>query len=219
MKIYQISLIIALAGAASLHAQEEQLDENGNPIAAPSVANYTPSRMIEMRPTDKTPLISKANERNPYARRSAADEAEANGEENQEEIQIRQRLSSLSVKGRSVGPNGPRILLGDIILEKGKELPDLLQQQVERLKVIDISENSIVLGWLDVETREPTGKTMQVTYDLTPRITYALHGQGPRSANPDDEGSEQLFGTMRIENGKVQSGDVSGQASITNPDE
>ncbi len=219
MKIYELSLLFALIGATTLHAQEEQLDENGMPIAAPSVANYTPSRMIEMRPTDKSPLISKANERNPYARRSAADEAKANGEENQEEVLIRQKLSMLSVKGRSLGPNGPRILLGDIILEKGKELPPLLQQQVETLKVIDISDNSIILGWLDVETREPTGKTMQVTYDLTPRITYALHGQGPGSSNSEGEESGQVFGTMIFRNGESRASDVSGQASVTDPDE
>lgn len=219
MKIYKISLIFVLVGATTLHAQEVLLDENGMPVAAPSVASYTPSRMIEMRPTDKAPLISKENERNPYARRSAAEEAKVNGEENQEEVLIRQKLSALSVKGQSIGPNGPRILLGDIILEKGKELPPLLQQQVESLKVIDISENSIILGWLDVESRELTGKTMQVTYDLTPRITYALHGQGPSSSNPDEKGSEQLFGTMILRNGNVQSGSVSGQASVTEPDE
>ncbi|MEC5126767.1 hypothetical protein VSU19_08405 [Verrucomicrobiales bacterium BCK34] len=219
MKIYQISLILALLGSTFLPAQEVELDENGMPVAAPSVANYTPSRMIEMRPADKSPLITKANERNPYARRSAADEARANGEENQEEIQIRQKLSTLSVKGRSIGPNGPRILLGDIILEKGKELPPLLQQQVESLKVIDISDNSIILGWLDVESRELTGKTMQVTYDLTPRITYALHGQGPRTGDSNEEQPEQLFGTMILRNGTMQTAsEVSGQASVTEPE-
>lgn len=219
MKIYKICLIISLVGTGVLQAQEEQFDENGMPIVAPSVANYTPSRMIGIRPADKTPLITKANERNPYARRSAAEEAEEGGEQNQEEILIRQKLSSLSVKGRSIGPNGPRILLGDIILETGKELPPLLQQQVESLKVIEISDSSIILGWLDVETRELTGKTMQVTYDLTPRITYALHGQGQRSANPDEKESPQLFGTLKMRNGGDRSNDVSGQASVTPPEE
>lgn len=221
MKIYKISFIIALTGALNLQAQEQELDANGNPIVVVSVANYTPSRMIELRPADKTQLMTKTNERNPYARRSAADEARENGVENQEEVLIRQKLSSLSVKGRvGGGPNGPKILLGDIILEKGRELPPLIQEQVESLKVIEISDNSIILGWLDVETRELTGKTMQVSYDLTPRISYKLHGQ-PLLAGDGGEDAAPVYGLMKVRGSdrSPHAQDVSGHASNTSPDE
>lgn len=147
------------------------------PGAVPPVASYTPSRSIEMIPEQKRPLILKSEERNPYARRSP-DREELNDQgDNAEEMEIRDRLSSLSVSGQSQGNNGLRVLLGDIILEKGGVLPKLLEDQTEDLQVIEVSEDSVILGWLDIETGELTGKTMQMAYDLTPSVTYALHGQ------------------------------------------
>lgn len=191
-------IVLATAGALSILSATAQETPEGEVAAVPA-ANYTPSRMIEMRPSDKTPLMVKANERNPYARRSVEEENTNDAGENAEEIQIRQRLSSLSVSGKSVGPNGLRILLGDIILEQGRHLPQLLPNQVEALKVVEVSESSIILGWLDVETNKLTGKTMQVGYDLTPKITFALQGQ-PTTNSADGEPAERQLGVMRIRN-------------------
>ncbi len=172
----------------------------GDPSAAPApapAATFVVGRMIGMRPEEKRPLMLKESERNPYAKRSA-DKA-ATGEEgvNAEELEIRKRLSSLSVTGRSLGRNGLRVLLGDIILEQGRLLPQLLEDQSENLQVVELNENTVVLGWLDIETNELTGKTMQVSYDLSAKVGYALHGQGTM-----DETGEVMaprMGVLRIE--------------------
>jgi len=158
----------------------------GDPTAAaPSVANYQPSRMIGMRPHEKRALTLKTDERNPYARRSPDQEATTEESENLEEIRIRETLNSLSVTGRSLSPNGLRLLLGDIILEQGKLLPPLLEEQSEDLQVIDVTEDSITLGWLDIETGQLTGKTIEISYDLSPSVSYALHGQKDSAEGAD----------------------------------
>lgn len=202
MKTAFYSLLLLTPGLGTLaSAQAPALPGVGElPQIAPAVS-YKPARMIGMSPDSKRQLLIKANERNPYASRSPGEqEVDGNGE-NVEEIEIRKTLSSLSVTGMSRGQNGLRILLGDIIIEQGRILPELLPDQSEDLKVIEISEDSVTLAWLDIESSEPTGKTLQLAFDLTPSVSYALHGQR-HTTSPDGEGgsalAERQMGVMRI---------------------
>jgi len=186
----------------------------GAPVPAPAVA-FVPGRMIDMRPTQKRPLSLKDNERNPYAKRNPHDEVVAAADSDAEELRIRERLVTLRVSGRSMGPNGLRVLLGDIILEQGRILPQLLEDQSESLQVIELSEDTVVLGWVDSETNELTGKTMQVAYDLTPSVSYALHGQDKESG---EEGVVvRRMGVIRV--GEDRKRKEPGMASRTTADE
>ncbi len=165
----------------------------GMPGAQPML-NFVPSMMIEMRPSEKRPLLLKENERNPYARRSAQRENQMERSENAEELQIREQLSNLEVTGSSYGQNGLRLLLGDIIIEKGLIVPQLIPSQTEHLQVIRVTKENILLGWLDIESYELTGKTVQISYDLGPSVSYALHGQG----EIDEDGpARRLMGVIR----------------------
>lgn len=167
----------------------------GMPAPAPA-ATFVPGRMIGMRPTEKRPLSLKESERNPYAKRNPHEEIATEAAGDAEELRIRERLSALRVAGRSQGPNGLRILLGDIILEEGRVLPQLLEEQSESLRVVELSEDTVVLAWIDPETGELTGKTMQVAYDLTPSVGYALHGQ---AGEADEEGVvARRMGVLRV---------------------
>lgn len=167
------------------------------PGVAPSpAATYSPGRVITMKPSDKRPLVVKANERNPYARRAPGREELNEDGESAEETQIREVLTSLPVSGQSLGKNGLRILLGDIILEQGRLLPSLLPDQSENLRVLEVNPESIVFAWLDVETGEPTGKTLQIGYDLTPSVSYSLAGQTLQQ--PTGEGAEGLVAERRM---------------------
>jgi hypothetical protein len=167
----------------------------GATAPAPAVA-FVPGQVIEMRPTEKRPLVMKENERNPYAKRNQQDEVAAEADSDAEELRIRERLASLRVSGRSQGPNGLRVLLGDIILEEGRVLPQLLEDQSESLKVVELGADTVVLGWVDTETGDLTGKTMQVAYDLTPSVSYALHGQ---SGEAGEEGVVvRRMGVIRV---------------------
>lgn len=167
----------------------------GAPPPAPAAA-FVPGRMIQMRPEEKRPLVLKESERNPYAKRNPQQEGEREETTNGEELKIRERLGELSVTGRSEGPNGLRVLLGDIILEEGRVLPQLIEDQSESLRVVELNEDTVVLGWLDLESGELTGKTMQVSYDLAPKVSYALHGQ--TAGESGEEPVQRLMGVMRI---------------------
>ncbi|MAS93020.1 MAG: hypothetical protein CMO55_07460 [Verrucomicrobiales bacterium] len=202
MKTFYIA-ILTVIGAILLSVTSplfgQTAPEPGAAVSAVApITNYTPSREIGMRPEDKRSLSLKVNERNPYAKRSAKEEAELEGTENEEELRLRDMLSSLSVTGRSRGPNGLRVLLGDIILERGKVLPQLIVDQSEQLQVIEVNEDTVILGWLDIETGELTGKTTQVAYDLSPSIAYALHGQSAGEVSKDGKTAERRMGVLRI---------------------
>lgn len=140
-------------------------------------------RNIEMRPTEKRFLTLKPSERNPYSKRVPQDGSTKDEEQNTEELAIRQILGSLSVTGSSRSYNGLRLLLGDILIERGKQLPQLISNQTQHLKVVDVSSDKIVLGWMDVESGELTGKTMQISYDVKPAVRYVLQGQTGRGPN------------------------------------
>lgn len=185
-------------GAIFICATHRSGAQNTSGGAAVPVTSYTPSREIEMQPEDKRSLSLKVNERNPYARRSAKETAELEGTENEEELRLRDLLSSLSVTGRSRGPNGLRILLGDIILERGKILPQLIVDQSEQLQVIEVNDDTVILGWLDIETGELTGKTTQVSYDLSPSISYALHGQPGGRNTGSGKSKEPRMGVLKV---------------------
>ncbi len=205
-----LAVLAVLTG--SLAAQEA-------PPVAPA-ASFAPGRMIGMRPEQKRPLLLKDNERNPYAKRSP-EEVKAPGEDNNsEELRIRQRLGNLRVTGRSQGPNGLRVLLGDIILEEGRLLPQLLPDQSENLRVVEINEDTVVLGWLDIETDELTGKTMQVAYDLTPSIGYALQGQ-PKDGDTAAGTASRRMGVLRVgqDRKKAETGMAARQPSPEIPPE
>lgn len=197
---YSLILLPGFIGTYA-SAQAPAIPASGEfPQVAPA-ASYKPARMIGMSPESKRQLLIKGNERNPYASRSPGQEEVDNNGENGEEIEIRKTLSALSVTGMSRGQNGLRILLGDIIIEQGRILPELLPDQSEDLKVIEISEDSVTLAWLDIESSEPTGKTLQLAFDLTPSVSYALHGQR-RTTSTDEEGgtalAERQMGVLRI---------------------
>jgi hypothetical protein len=175
--------------------------------------------MINMRANEKRPLSLKEDERNPYARRSPEEEVNQDQGANAEELRIRERLSQLRVTGRSHGPNGLRVLLGDIILEEGAVLPHLLEDQSENLRVVEVTEDAVVLGWLDIETNELTGKSMQVAYDLSPSVTVALQGQ---VATDDEEGIVmRRMGVLRVgqDRKKSESGMAAREASNPIPPE
>ena len=134
------------------------------------------SREIKMRPSEKRSLTLKKSERNPYAKRSI-DEGLTDEDQNSEEISIRNRLQGLQVLGSSRGQRGMRLLLGDILVENGTVLPPLIPDQTQHLKVMEVTNNKVVLGWMDIETGDLTGKTLQISYDLEPSVQYILQGQ------------------------------------------
>jgi hypothetical protein len=213
-------LALGLLVAAGARAQEPAPGGPPTPMPGAGIAPVTPApavsfvpvRVIQMRPTEKRPLALKEDERNPYAKRNPQSEVVSAQEGDAEELRIRQRISMLRVSGRSMGPNGLRVLLGDIILEKGRVLPQLLEDQSEILQVLELSEDAAVLGWIDRETNQVTGKTIQVSYDLAPSVSYALQGQAGEERGEGE--AAPRMGVIRVnDDRKAREADMAARGS------
>ncbi len=182
----------AMPGQDGMSAPVPGMPLAGVPAATPA-ATFTPTRVIKMRPDQKRQILIKESERNPYAKRNPQEEVAVQKTVDAEELRIRERIGALRVAGRSRGPNGLRVLLGDLVLEEGRILPQLVEGQIESLRVVELTEEAVVLGWIDPETERPTGKTMEVPYDLSPSVSFALQGQ---DAGTGEEGVR--MGVIRI---------------------
>lgn len=165
MKISYLVILVTIGTATLARAQEATSEE-------PFV-----KRHIEMRPTEKRSLNLKATERNPYAARAPQEEFNEEDDQNSEEMAISSKLRALNVSGSSRSARGLRLLLGDILIERGKILPPLILDQTQHLKVLEVDTEKIVLGWMDGESSELTGKTLRIIYDLEPSVGYVLQGQ------------------------------------------
>ncbi|WP_075089006.1 hypothetical protein [Verrucomicrobium spinosum] len=71
-----------------------------------------------------------------------------------EENEIRDRLAKLRVVGVSPGQRGLRVMLGDMVLEPGEDVPQVLPEQTLSLRVGAISSRAIELVWVE---KKPTG--------------------------------------------------------------
>ena len=154
--------ILVLAGLTAVLSATSSAD----------AADHDP-RMI--MPTDIQPIVIKTEERNPFEKRVElkSEQDVQQGVELSEEDRIRQRFNELEVKG---GAPGRRILLSDMILEKGKPVVPVIVGQTIQLVVTDISTDEIELTWMvDVGKQRP--RTIVLPYDLSPKIGFLLPGQ------------------------------------------
>lgn len=196
-RILSATVLAAACSTLGLSATHGQDTPAAMGMEAPApAASFNPTRPIKMRPPQKRALLLKESERNPYARRNPHEEVAAQETINAEEIRIRNHIASMRVAGRSTGPNGMRVLLGDLILEEGRILPQLIEGQSEGLRVIDVNEDTVVLGWIDAENGNPTGKSMQIGYDLSPVVSFAL---GAPETSRDGNSDPPRMGRIHID--------------------
>lgn len=97
-----------------------------------------------------------------------------------EEDQIKSILSSLPVTG--VIGNGKKVLLGNIILKEGELVDDVLPNQREQLLVKEITEDQVLLEWIE-EFRRPNARQLPIAIDLKPRVRVLLKGH-PEGTKP-----------------------------------
>ncbi len=193
IKIYTLSVILILVGIHTSGSAQTPANPATNGSSQPSY-----NIDIEMKPADKRPLRLKENERNPFEKRSAKDEEFTETDTDSEESKLREILTQLRVGGSSRGTNGLRILLGDMNLEEGMFLPKLIPVQNDALKVTEITEEALTLSWVDTESGVLTGKTLQLTFDLTPTIQYGLPGQPVILDTSGNPSPSTVMGVMRL---------------------
>jgi len=117
-------------------------------------------------------------ERNPYADRVEDHNAVADRES--EAARIIQVLESLRVRGVVRDPSGNvrSVLLGDIALKQGRELPQLLPSQVDQLVVSKVSNKEVEITWkTEAGKPVPDGRRLAFELDDRPRVEVILPGQ------------------------------------------
>lgn len=158
----RIIFILLMGGVSfSLHAQEELL---------PTLP----------KPLDRASTLVENAERNPFAKVEEpkpillSEPTDSRSEENQIEI----ALKDLSVSGRTRSANGWRVLLGNMILEEGKNLPPLIADQTVTLRVVTIDSNLIEIVWESKDTGSVPKRTF-IPIDLQPKVRPTLGGGVP----------------------------------------
>lgn len=146
---------------------------------------------IGVMPDEKRALLVKDGEANPFANRTNEVDMTARPEDTSEEQSIREVLQNIKVGGVSRGVGGLRVLVGNIILERGLVLPQLVPDQRERLVVSELSEDDVEIAWIDKETGEPSAKRIRLQVDVRPKVRQLLQGR------PDGKrGDKQRFGVV-----------------------
>lgn len=149
------------------------------PLSAflPSSFAAAPGLLPDGRPT----VDVRAGERNPFAQQAVQEQAlPASTESVSEEVRLRKVLRALKIGGTSVGKDGPRALLGSIILQPGETLPPLIRNQAEVLRVVSVEESSLTLAFVE---RDPTADARKVVlpFSMKPEVASFMYGEAVES--------------------------------------
>ena len=133
-------------------------------LAAPS--------SIGLLPQEKTPETVAPGERNPFGARRIVTQApalKASGDE----AQIRAVIARLPLSGLTSGYGVIKVLLGPYTLEEGKIMPAVIPNQVERVRVVAISSQSVELSFVDKDGSAATRK-MTLPIKLAPTVRIKI---------------------------------------------
>ena len=128
---------------------------------------------VGILPAAKQGSIISDDESSPFGLPAQKRKGAANRQQYSQKDSIREILGNLKVTG--IVDNGKRILLGDMIVEKGKLLEDVLVGQNEKVICNEITET-----YLDVEfiSQKRAGKKdeLRIPIDLRTRVGIKLKG-------------------------------------------
>ncbi|HSI62838.1 MAG TPA: hypothetical protein VLE43_06955 [Candidatus Saccharimonadia bacterium] len=168
---------VSLLGGA-LHAQEEFIPDAASPTAAKDSSGPQNEgvKYTLLKPNDKTSEVVREMDRNPFGRSDAELQAQTQKGSN-EENQIRDLLAKLRVVGVSPGANGLRVMLGDMVLEAGQLVPQVLAEQTISLRVASITSEAINLVWVEAKPSGLPPRALTIPVDLRPYVRVQLKGQ------------------------------------------
>lgn len=162
--------------ACSARAQQEYITEPPLPGQQPGGLPTDVVKYTLLKPNDKTSERVQDSDRNPFSKSDSELQSQTQKGTN-EENQIREILEKLRVVGVTPGGNGLRVMLGDMVLEQGQIVPQVLPQQTIALRVESIAPDAINLVWVEAK---PTGlppRTLTIGVDLRPYVRVKLMGQ------------------------------------------
>ena len=135
-------------------------------------------------PSQKVPAPVVEGDRNPFATRiPQKEEGFGNIDAESEESRIRQIFANLQVNGYVPGSTGSaRVLVGDLILREGIDVPQVIENQTDVLRVTRISKKEVEITWIDEEVAEAPRKLL-IPINLEPEVSFVLPGRGPSPSN------------------------------------
>ena len=130
----------------------------------------------QMLPTDREVTEIAPTERNPYGASATVNLLTNVPKAVSEESRLRRIISLLKVGGVSGSGANARVLLGSLILKPGLELPPLLRDQFELLRVTEISAKEVHIAFLE---REPAAdpRSIIIALQAKPKVTQLLYGE------------------------------------------
>lgn len=158
----------------------------GNPPAIASVG---------LLPEEKQPVRVVEGERNPFGKKGPKTPIKTDEDTESEEARIRNILAGLTVAGLGEREGEVTALLGSFVLKPGDELPPILRDQKEIVRVLQVKNNLIELGFVDKDGSAETRK-ISLNIKTKPTVRYDL---GIRAAKPAAEGTDGvLSGTIQV---------------------
>ncbi|MCX7869857.1 MAG: hypothetical protein N2322_07895 [Terrimicrobiaceae bacterium] len=178
----RIPLWMVLAGlAAACPALRAQEAEEAVRVS------LTKAALAALRPGNRAAVVVAPEERNPFAQKVQPVRPAQFEMLDTEESRLRAILANLPVGGVSAGGQSPAVLMGSLRLAVGQELPKLLPNQAERIRVVSVDENVVVFGFL--ETNGEVGdRTLVRSISLAPEVRYKLPSQSPARGGPPPSG-------------------------------
>ncbi len=146
-------------------------------VIASSLLSVAKGSPVGALPSSRAHVILDTSNRNPYAKQEVPkiEVKEQLTDAQSEESRITAVLDTLHVVGRTRSETGWKVLLGDLILESGGELPPLIDKQTLVLRVVDIFDTMIEIEWVTTESVE-TAKRTFIPVRLSPAVATALAG-------------------------------------------
>jgi len=137
-------------------------------------------------PDEKSSEAVKEGERNPFGK-SEDELHDLGGKSSNEETKIQEQLSKLHATGISPGPNGLRVLFGDMWLSKNDVMPPVVKDQTLALRVNDVTRESIQLVWLEKKFTGLPPRLLVIPVDLRATVRRVPHGQLPEKVEAKAE--------------------------------
>lgn len=176
MRLEQSMFVLAawliLAGAAGVGAEAPKVLQ-GSPTAEAALV-----KPLGLMPQSKRGLIVPEDERNPYANRVVVKEKPV--ESGSEAAKIVKQLEKLHIRGivRDGNGNVKTVLLGDLPLTEGRDLPQLLPSQMDKVFVSKMSNKEVEITWRTDAGKVTTDpRRWMLKVDERPKVEVILPGQ------------------------------------------
>ena len=164
----------------------------------PVLPAYSSALEKDLLPDGRETVVLRPGERNPFGQLALpVVEAEVQAAET-EEIRLRKILGSLKVGGRSSKGKTSSFLLGSLILKEGDQLPALVENQSEILKVARISPDEAVITFFE---RDQTVEARQITIRLNmkPAVESLLYGDAVKSLVPTGKDGRPMLEKLKLD--------------------